>query len=96
MTNAFSSMAYPHWLIVAGALLLMLGIVGLALCRRGAETELDDIASGQDQGRSESENEPTQPNADRKARLEEQRRNRWANTNSGSEEPIENYDKESK
>jgi hypothetical protein len=49
MTNTFSSMAYPHWLRVAGAVLLMLGIVGLALCRRGAETELDDIASGQDQ-----------------------------------------------
>jgi hypothetical protein len=31
MTNTFSSMEYPHWLIVAGAILLMLGLGGLAL-----------------------------------------------------------------
>jgi hypothetical protein len=30
MTNIFSSMEYPYWLIVAGALLLMLGFFGLA------------------------------------------------------------------
>ena len=33
MTNAFSSMEYPHWLILAGALLLMLGFVGLAFAK---------------------------------------------------------------
>ena len=30
MTNAFSSMEYPHWLIVAGAALLILGFIGRA------------------------------------------------------------------
>ena len=34
MTNAFSSMGYPHWLIVAGAVLLVLGIIGLAFRQR--------------------------------------------------------------
>ena len=29
MTDALSSMEYPHWLIIAGAILLMLGLVGL-------------------------------------------------------------------
>jgi hypothetical protein len=28
--NAFSSMEYPHWLIVVGAILLVLGFVGIA------------------------------------------------------------------
>ena len=50
MTNAFSSMEYPHWLIVAGAVLLLLGVIGLALRRRkGAEA----TANGNEQGRSE-------------------------------------------
>ena len=60
MTNAFSSMEYPHWLIVAGAVLLMLGFVGLALRQRGVEAEPDDMASGHEQGWSESEAELAQ------------------------------------
>ena len=38
------SFAYPHWLIVAGAVILILGLVGLALFgRRDVDnTELDD------------------------------------------------------
>jgi len=77
MTNAFSSMEYPHWLIVAGAVLLMLGFVGLALRRRGVEAELNDMAS--DQGPSEPEAELAQTQAaDRKTKLEEQKRDRWA------------------
>jgi hypothetical protein len=56
MTNAFSSMEYPHWLIIAGAVLLMLGFVGLALRQRGAEAELDDMAGRHDdQGWTQSE-----------------------------------------
>ena len=39
MTSAFSWMEYPHWLIIAGAILLMLGFVGLALRQRGFEAE---------------------------------------------------------
>ena len=89
MTNAFSSMEYPHWLIIAGAVLLMLGFVGLALRQRGVEAELDDMASGHEQGRSESEAELAQSQAaDRKARLEEQRRDRWFDKDRRTEEPV--------
>ena len=87
MTNAFSSMAYPHWLIVAGAVLLMLGIVGLALCRRGAEPWNSTTSQV---GRTKAVRvgkQSTEPNANRKAGLRSRRRNRWANTlDSGSEE----------
>jgi hypothetical protein len=86
MTNAFSSMEYPHWLIVAGALLLILGFVGLALRQRGVEAELSDIAS--DQNSSEPEAELTQaPDADREAKLAEQKRDRWGEKDRGYKEP---------
>jgi hypothetical protein len=99
MTNAFSSMEYPHWLIVAGAVLLMLGFVGLALRRRGAEAELNDMAS--DQGPSEPEAELAQTQAaDRKTKLEEQKRDRWADKDPGTKEPLNDrpkiHDKESR
>jgi hypothetical protein len=82
-------MEYPHWLIIAGAVLLMLGFVGLALRQRGVEAELDDMASGHEQGRSESEAELAQSQAaDRKARLEEQRRDRWVDKDRRTEEPL--------
>ena len=101
MTNAFSSMEYPHWLIIAGAVLLMLGFVGLALRQRGVEAELNDMASGHEQGRSESEAELAQSQAaDRKARLEEQRRDRWVDKDRRTEEPLNDrpkiHDKESR
>ena len=81
MTNAFSSMEYPHWLIVAGAVLLMLGFVGLALRQRVVEAELNDMAS--EQSESEAELAQTQ-GADRKAKLEEQKRDRWADKDRGT------------
>ena len=34
MTNAFSSMEYPHWLIIAGVVLLVLGFIGLTFRQR--------------------------------------------------------------
>ena len=80
MTNAFSSMEYPHWLIVAGAVLLMLGFVGLALRQRAVEAELNDMAS--EQSEFEAELAQTQ-GADRKAKLEEQKRDRWADKDRG-------------
>ena len=96
MTNAFSSMEYPHWLIVAGAVLLMLGFVGLALRQRAVEAELDDMAS--EQSESEAELAQTQ-GADRKAKLEEQKRDRWADKDRGTKEPLTDrpkiHDKES-
>ena len=72
MTNALSSMEYPHWLIIAGAILLMLGFVGLTLRQRAVEAEIDDVASDQEP----SELAQTQ-GADRKSKLDEQKRDRW-------------------
>ena len=83
MTSAFSWMEYPHWLIVAGAILLMLGFVGLALRRRGVEAELNDMASDQKPSEPEAELAQT-PGADRKAKLEEQKRDRWADKDPGT------------
>ena len=74
MTNAFSSMEYPHWLIIAGAILLMLGFVGLALRQRGVEADPSDKASDQ---------EPSDPEADLtqeevyERTAKEKRRARW-------------------
>jgi hypothetical protein len=102
MTNAFSSMEYPHWLIIAGAVLLMLGFVGLALRQRGVEAESDDMASGHDdQGWPESEAELAQTESDdRKAKLEEQKKDRWADKDGGTTEPLNDrpkiYGEESK
>jgi hypothetical protein len=36
-----SAMEYPHWLMVAGAVLVVLGFIGLAL-RQKKDVELDD------------------------------------------------------
>jgi hypothetical protein len=68
-------MEYPHWLIIAGAILLMLGFVGLALRQRAVEANLNDMARDQEPSEPEAELAQTQ-GADRKARLEEQKRNR--------------------
>ena len=99
MTNAFSSMEYPHWLIVAGAVLVMLGLVGLAVRRRGAEVELNDTAT--DQEPPEPEANLTQAQSpDREAKFEEQKRHRWADTDPGTKEPLNDrpkiYNEESK
>ena len=79
MTNAFSSMGYPHWLIVAGAVLLVLGFIGLAFRQRqNAEANLKEMANGK-QGRPDFEAELAQTQtADRKAKLAEETRQRWA------------------
>jgi hypothetical protein len=77
MSNAFSSMEYPHWLIIAGALLLILGFFGLASRQRG-EADPGDTASEQDP--SEPEADLTQAELyERTAR--EKRRARWADEN---------------
>jgi hypothetical protein len=88
MANAFSSMEYPHWLIVAGAVLLVLGFVGLALRQRGNEAD-DDMVSEHEQGWSESETELAQTQAaNRKAEREERKRDRWANNDRDTDEPL--------
>ena len=37
-----SAMEYPHWLIVAGAVLVVLGFVGIAFLKSNAEPAEDD------------------------------------------------------
>jgi hypothetical protein len=88
VANAFSSVEYPHWLIVAGAVLLVLGFVGLALRQIGNEAD-DDMVSELEQGWSESETELAQTQAaDRKAEREERKRDRWANNDRDTDEPL--------
>jgi hypothetical protein len=48
MTDALISIEYPHWLIIAGAILSMLGLVGLALRPRSFEADPSDIANDQE------------------------------------------------
>jgi hypothetical protein len=35
MTDALSALQYPHWLMVAGAFLVVLGFIGFAFSRNG-------------------------------------------------------------
>jgi hypothetical protein len=78
-----TALEYPHWLMIAGALLLMLGFIGLALRRRGSEP--DAIASDE---------EPSEPGANLNEvevynrTAKEKRRDRWAER-FADEEPID-------
>jgi hypothetical protein len=73
MTDAFSSMEYAHWLIVAGSILLVLGFIGLTFRQRGAEPKLGEAADGVEEGLSKPEDEPALTEAaNRKAKLIEQ------------------------
>jgi len=72
MTDALSGMEYPHWLMVAGAILVVLGLVGLAFRQRPATLEPTDVSKRQ----SDFEAQITQAN--RKAKLAEQTKGRWA------------------
>jgi hypothetical protein len=85
MTTALSPMEYPHWMMIAGALLLMLGMAGIALRPRSVEAEPNTIAS---------EQEPSEPEADLdqvevyNRTAKEKRRDRWAERFGDSEEPL--------
>jgi hypothetical protein len=97
MTNAFSSMEYPHWLIAAGAILLMFGFVGLALNQRTVEAGRDDMASDQEASKTETTELTQTEDADRKSKLEEQKGDRWADKGRSTEGPLNDrpkiYDK---
>ena len=85
MTDALSSMEYPHWLIIAGAILLMLGLVGLALRPRSIEAAPSDITN--DQEPSAPEVDLTSAEAYERA-AKEKRRARWAEREHEFEEPT--------
>ena len=88
MTTALSSMEYPHWMMIAGALLLMLGLAGIALRPRSVEAEPNA-----------SEQEPSEPEADLdqvevyNRTAKEKRRDRWAERFGDSEEPLNSGEK---
>ena len=97
MTDALSSMEYPHWLIIAGAILLMLGLGGLALRPRSVEADPSDMTN---------DHEPSGPEADLtpaevyERTAKEKRRARWAERERDLEEPANDrpsiFDEESK
>jgi hypothetical protein len=85
MTDVLSSMEYPHWLIIAGAVLLMLGLVGLALRPRSVEADPSDMTN--DQEPSEPEPHLTPAEVYERA-AKEKRRARWAERERELEEPA--------
>jgi hypothetical protein len=84
--TALSSIEYPHWLMIAGALLLILGFIGLALRQRGVDAEPDAIAS--DEKPSEPEVDLNQVEAYNRT-AKEKRRDRWAERFGDTEETID-------
>ena len=81
--TALSSIEYPHWLMIAGAVLLVLGFAGLALAQR-------DVAESH---ASASEQEPPELEADvdqvevYNRTAKEKSRDRWAEKFGDYEEP---------
>lgn len=75
MKDALSSMDYPHWLMIVGIIILMLGLVGLALRRRSVETDPGDTANDQEPSAPEADLTPAEV-YERTAK--EKRRARWA------------------
>jgi len=86
--DAFSAMGYPHWLIVAGTLLVLLGSIGLAYRqRRRRQVELTEIANENEQARPEFEDNLAQTQANRKAKLAEQTKDRWTKQEPSDDRP---------
>ena len=81
MTSALSSIALPHWLMIAGGVFVLLGLFGLAWRRRGVEAE------------PEAERElfkPPAENAEVPDRaVKEKRRDRWAEKFSESADTLD-------
>jgi len=84
--TALSSIEYPHLLMIAGALLLMLGLVGLTLRQRGGEAE--PVAVVSDLAPPEPEDDVNQVGAYNRM-AKEKRRDRWAERLDNAEEPVE-------
>ena len=88
MTDAFTAMGYPHWLTVAGAIVVVLGFIRLAFRQiKGAEVKLTEMANENEQGRSEIDTNLAQTRA-RKAKRAEQTRSRGLNKDRVKEEPL--------
>ena len=81
--TVLSSMEYPHWLMIAGALLFVLGLVGLALKQRCVEAE---PRAGATSDHEPLEPEDLTPEEVYHRTAKEKRRARWAES---SEEPLD-------
>ena len=90
-------MDYPHWLIIAGAVLLMLGLVGLALRARSVEANPSDMTNDHEPSEPETDLTPAEV-YERTAK--EKRRARWAERERDLAEPASDrpnmFDEESK
>ena len=78
MTNVFASLEYPHWLIIAGTILLMMGLVGLALRQRSVEADVGDLTNDPELQTPEFELNKAE-GSDRTEK--EAKRDRWADRN---------------
>ena len=86
--DAFSAMGYPHWLIVAGTVLVLLGSIGLAYRQtKRSQVELTEIANENEQARPEFEDNLAQTQANRKAKLAEQTKDRWTKQEPSDDRP---------
>jgi hypothetical protein len=83
--TALSSIEYPHWLMIAGALLLILGFIGLTLRQGGVEAKPDAIAGEQETSEPEADLDQVEV-YNRTAK--EKRRDRWAERFDDSDEAI--------
>jgi hypothetical protein len=85
--NALSSIEYPHWLMIAGAVLLVLGRVGLAL---GQRSMIESHAKASEQEPPEPEGDVDQVEVYNRT-AKEKRKDRWAERFSDPEEPVEKF-----
>jgi hypothetical protein len=72
-----STLEYPHWLIVTGALLLALGFVRLALRQRGVDAPRRDSAINEEPSEPEAELSQVE---EYNRTAKERRKARWAET----------------
>jgi hypothetical protein len=79
-------MEYPYWLIIAGVILLMLGLVELA--SRARSVEADPSETTNDQEPSEPEDDLTPEEVYERA-AKEKRRARWAERERGFKESAD-------
>jgi hypothetical protein len=74
--SALPSMEYPYWLMIAGAVLLMLGFVGLVRSQRIVEVDAGHTDSASDHEPSEPEAELSEVDAYHRI-AKEKRKARW-------------------
>jgi hypothetical protein len=91
MTDVLSAFEFPHWLIVAGALLVALGLVGIAFDqRKNPEVNATEIATESDRGQSQFQVDLARIRADR-MKVAEQTKGRSASKDRGTKaESLDN------